>query len=383
MAGLTREGFTPLSFAEVRSRIGSRLTAFQSTIDLSPESPDGQLVDIFSFEISQAWSELNAVYNSYNPDEAVGAGLRNIGFISGLPYGAATRSQVVVNLTGTSGTPVPAGSIVADDKGNQFATSFAATVPASVQVVALVSGPINVDIGTITTVVTPVTGWTGVTQTVAGRVGSAPQTETEYRNLRNKTVLRNHVSVEEAIRARLLETLGIEQVVVLNNDSSTNTLPDGTPPNTIHVTVGEVPAGITDADIASVILATKGLGCPTYGTTTTNVDDAQGNPHDVSFSKATAATVWMDIEVLFLDEDFAGSADLIIKDLVTEINGLATDQDVIWSRLFGVITPYSRAQVNKLELSSDGVNFAPSNLAIGANQFANTVAGNINLVVVN
>lgn len=383
MAGLTREGFTPLSFAEVRSRIGSRLTAFQPTIDLSPESPDGQLVDIFSFEISQAWTELNAVYNSYNPDVAIGAGLRNIGYISGLPYGAATRSQVVVNLTGTAGTTVPAGSIVADDKGNQFATSFAATLPASVQVVAVVSGPISLDIGTITTVVTSITGWTGVTQTVAGRVGSAPQTETEYRNLRNKTVLRNYVSVEETVRARLLETLDIEQVVVLNNDHPANSLPDGTPANTIHVTVGEVPTGITDEDIAAVILASKGLGCPTFGSTTVTVNDAQGNPHDVSFSKATAATVWMDIEVLFLDEEFAGSAELIVKDLVTEINSLPTDQDVIWSRLFGVITPYSRAQVNKLELSLDGTNFVSSNLAISASQFANTTAGNINLTVVN
>ncbi len=156
--GLTREGFTPETYTDIIGRISARLGAFSPGIDLSTESPDGQLVEIFSYELAQAWQELNLVYNSYNPDVASGAGLRNIGLITGLPYGAATRSQTLADLVGTTGTVVPRGAIVSDDDGNTFTTSFEAVIPANVQVVATVSGPINVDAGAITTIVSHITG---------------------------------------------------------------------------------------------------------------------------------------------------------------------------------------------------------------------------------
>jgi len=381
MAGLTREGFIPLSFDEILTRISTRLDTFSPGIDLSPESPDGQLANIMAFEFSEAWAELNTVYNSYNPNMAVGAGLRNIGLITGLPYGAATRSQATIDLVGTAGTIVPIGSIVTDAEDNEFTTQLDATIPASVQVVAQVSGPIPVTAGSLTLIKTPVSGWASITQPSDGRMGAAPQTEVAYRNLRNRTVLRNFVTVEATIEARLFETLGIQQAVVLNNDGL-SALPDGTPPQTIHVTVGEL-SGVSDADIAAVILATKGLGCPTYGSTTVTINDVQGNPHDVSFSKATAENVFMDIEILFLDDDYAGAEEAIRADLVAHVNSLVTDEDVVWSRLFGIITPYAKAQVNKLELSTDGITYTPANIVVTADKYAATVTGQINIVVVN
>lgn len=382
MAGLTREGFTPLSFDELFTRISTRLDTFSPGIDLSVESPDGQLTNIMAFEFAEAWAQLDLVHNSYNPNVAVGAGLRNLGLITGLPYGAATRSQATIDLVGTAGTIVPVGSIVTDADDNEFTTQLAATIPASVQVVATISGPIPVTLGTLTTIKTPVSGWASIDQPADGRMGASPQTETAYRNLRNRTVLRNFVSVESTIEARLFETLGIQQAVVLNNDSPSVALADGTPPQTIHVTVGEL-SGVSDTDIAQVILATKGLGCPTFGSTTVSVDDAQGNPHSVSFSKATAENVFMDIEILFLDDDYAGAEEAIKADLITHVNSLVTDEDVIWSRLFGIITPYAKAQVNKLELSTDGVTYTPANISVTADKYAATVAGQINIVVVN
>lgn len=383
MAGLTRDGFTPLSFQEIKDRVVARLDAFSPGIDTSPESPDGQLVDIMSFELSQAWSELDLVYNSYNPNRAVGDGLRNLGLITGLPYGAATRSQAVVDLTGTTGVTIPKGSIVADADDNTFTTSFDATIPASVQAVATVSGPINVDIGAINVIKSPITGWTGVSNSSAGRVGAAAQSEVQFRNLRNKTVLRNFTSVEEVIQARLLENLNIEQVVVINNDNPTLTLPDGTPPQTIHVTVGEYDPAITDENIGKIILDTKGLGCPTFGSTSVTVNDNQGNLQTVRFSKAIPVDVFMDIEILFLDEDYAGAETLIRDDLVNHVNSLATDEDVIWSRLFGIITPYSKAQVNVLNIGKTVGTVAPANIPIAAGEYASTLSGNINITVVN
>lgn len=383
MAGLSREGFVPLTYDEISNRIKSRLEAFSPGIDLSPEAPDGHLVGIFTFELAQVWTELNSVYNSYNPNSAVGDSLRNLGLLSGLPLGAATRSVATIDLIGTTGTIVPIGSVVSDAKGNEFTTTNVATIPASVQAIATLSGPTNVDAGTLVNIDSPVSGWTSISQPVNGRVGTVAQTETQYRNLRNRTVLRNYTAITDVIKARLLEVLGIDQVAILNNDSAVDTLPDGTPTNTIHVTVGEVHPDVTDYDIGQVILSTKGLGCPTYGSTTVVVKDVQGNDHSISFSKATALPIFMDIEILFLDGDYAGAEENIRNDLLNHINSLDTDEDVVWSRLFGIITPYSKAQVNKLELSINGTTYNAANIVVGATEYASTLLGNINITVVN
>lgn len=383
MAGLTREGFTPSTYKEIVSRVSNRLEAFSPGIDLSSEAPDGQLVEIFSFEVAQLWSELSLVYNSYNPNQAVGDGLRNIGLLTGLTYGAATRSQAVVALVGVAGTTVPRGTLLANINGDEFTTDLDATIPASVTAISKVSGIVNVDVNTVNTVLDNVVGLVSVNNPTAGRVGLLPQTDTQYRNLRNRTVLRNFKSVVDTIEARLTENLNIQQVIILNNDGNSSSLPDGTPPNHIHVTVGEIDAAVTDEDIATIILNTKSLGCPTFGSTTVAVNDMQGHPHNVSFSKATPKAIYMNIEIVFLEAEYAGAEENIMLDLVDYINSLVAGEDVIWSRLFGIITPYAKAQVNILDIGEDGVTYNPSNIVVASEEYAATVAGNINITVVN
>ena len=202
MAGLTSEGFTPATLTEIQDRIKANIDAVNPGFDFSPESPDGQLVEIMSYELSQVWNELALVYKSYDPSQTTGAALRNIGLITGIAYGSATRSQATVQLTGTADTTVPAGSIVADADGNQFTTSFTALIPASVQVVSPISGVIPVPAGTITVIVSPITGWTAVAQASDGQGGATAQTEQAFRNVRNRTVLRNYTSSTDTMQAR-------------------------------------------------------------------------------------------------------------------------------------------------------------------------------------
>ena len=180
------------------------------------------------------------------------------------------------------------------------------------------------------------------------------------------------------IQARLFE-LGIEQVTILNNDSLVP-LPDGTPAGSIHVTVGEID-NLTNEEIAQVILLTKGLGCPTHGSTTVSVNDAQGNPHDVSFSRATAVPVWVDLDVTYLTDDSAGATEDIRAALVAPINGLLAGEDVIHSRLYGLITPFGKAQINSLAIGRSLGGAVPANLVIGEDEYASTEASIIAITV--
>ena len=380
MTGLTTAGFEPDSYEPILQRITAKLNTISPGIDLDPSSPDGNLARIFSFELAQLWSQLGLVYNSYNPNLAVGSGLRNLGLISGLQYGVATRSQAFVDLVGTEDTVVPKGSIVADDDGNEFVTQLDATIPSSVLVYASLPGPIPILAGTLTTIKSPVTGWDSITQSIDGTKGSPPQSETSYRNSRNKTVLRNYTSVSDVVRARLLE-LGIEQVEIINNTSPTETADDGTPPQTVHITVGELPTSVTDEQIARVILVTTGLGTATYGSTTVTIDDSQGTPQTVSFSKAVGVDIFIDVDVTFLTLDYAGAEEQIKTALIDHINSLAADEDVYWSRLFQFITPFGKAEVNSLTIGKSASTLSTNNIEILSNEFARTDTGSINLVV--
>ena len=377
MAGITRAGFVPETFEAIKSRIEGKLEVYNAGFDFSPESPDGQLINIMSFEVFQLWSQLKSVYESYNPNIANGAALRNIGQITGLPFGVADRSYATCEVTGTAGTIIPQGTIVVDNDGNEFYTAFETAIPSNIQVVAVVAGPISVNAGSIASIQTPLAGWDSVSQSTDGTVGRLPQTEQEYRNTRSRTVLRNYTSTADTMQARLIE-LGLGQALVIENDDTSPV--GGVPANTIHVTVGEL-GDIPPQTVARIILETKPLGCPTFGNSSEIVKDSQGVEHTINFSVASAININIDLDVTFLSDLNAGAAGSIKEALLEHINSLASGEDVIWSRLFGYITPYAKAQVNTLNIYKDGETPSASNIVINEQEFATMTEANINLVV--
>ena len=379
MAGLTSSGFVPETYKNIKARIEGKLETLNPGFDFSPESPDGQLISIMTYELFQAWAQLNNVYNSYNPTVASGAALRNIGLITGIPFGAASKSYATLETQGTVGTIIPALSLVSDANGNKFYSAFEVAIPSNIQVVSKESGVLDVSAGSITTIVTPVTGWTGITQLLDGNSGTTAQTQQQYRNSRQRTVMRNSVSIADAMQANLHE-LGIDQATVFNNDS--NATVSGVPANTIEVTVGEISPAITDDMIAQVILSTNSMGCSTFGTTTVAITDTQGVSHNISFTKATQFDVQMAINITFLDPDFAGAEESIKAALIAHVNSLEAGADVVWSRLFQYITAFGEAQINSLTIGELLGTLSASNIVIAAGKYTNLVDADITITVV-
>ena len=378
MAGLTSGGFVPETYEDIKGRIEAKLDVINPGFDFSPDSPDGQMIGIMTYELFQAWNELYNVYNSYNPQLAVGAGLRNIGLITGLPYGFAQRSSATLEVTGTAGTIIPIRTYLTDADGNEFYTTFETTVPANLQVLARVSGAIPVPAGTITTLQTPITGVTSVAQSTDGVIGSVAQTAQQYKTERLRTVMRNSTSIEGNLQAKLIEA-GLTQARVVNNRTDT-AFADGTPPYSIQVTVGEVGA-VTDEQIAKIVLTNGALGCPTYGTTTVNIKDSQGITQPVSFSKAAEVVIEVTLDITYLSSQTAGSSTSITNALRQHINSLESGADVVWSRLFAYITPYSQAQVNTLTIAKAGEVHGIANIVLSESEFAAISDAEITLTV--
>ena len=378
MTGLTIEGFTPETYDEIKTRIEGKLEIFNPGFDFSPESPDGQMIGIMSYELSQAWAQLSLVYNSFDPRVATGQALRNIGLLSGIIKGHATRSTATIDLVGTINTIVPAGSIVSNADGDEFIIMYTSVIPSSVDVIAKIAGETPIDVNSLITIVTPVAGWTSFTQTTAGTVGNIPQTEAAYRNIRNMSVMKPATAVTDSLQAAL-QAIGLTQVSVQNNDTL-NILADGTLAQHIHITIAE--PGITDEVIAQTILEQKSLGTPTYGSTTVVVTDSQGNDHDIKFSKAAATNIYVNVTVKFLADDISGAEEGIKQALEDHINSLLAGEDIIWSRLFGIITPFGKAQVDVLETGLSLGAMGTVNIDLPTTEYAVTDNTKITLTIV-
>jgi uncharacterized phage protein gp47/JayE len=375
MAGLTDAGFTPSTLSEIKTRIKSRLELLNPGFDFRPESPDGQNIDIFSYELSQLWQQLSIIYTSGDPNTATGMGLRNIGHVSGIQMENADRSYATIGLVGTEGTLVEAGSAVSNAAGNVFVTEFDAIIPANIGVIAKVAGATPVLAGSILNIDTAIVGWDSITHDTDGAVGSVVETEQEYRNKRNKAVMAASDSVTGALRGKLI-LLGMEQVEIFNNDGIAP-LVDGTPVGHIHVTITET--DLSDEVIAKTILAYKSMGTPTYGTTSVEVADSQGHPHTIYFSKAQAVDIDIALNITFLSTDSSGATDSIKAALLEYVNSLAAYKDVIWSHMFGLITQFGEAQVNSLTLNKLGETLLPANVVIADGEFAQIVSANITI----
>ena len=396
MAGLTREGFIAETLDDIKRRIESRITDFNPGFDLDPESPDGQLIGIFTAELKLVWDELLKVSNSYNPNSAQGQSLRNLGQLSGVSLPTATRSHTILELHGVVGTVVPEGSFVSTLKGYVFYTSAEVTIQANgialVSVLASKLGPVPVDAGSIVIVDSVVVGWDSVLHTdTSGVVGDYAMNDIAYRNLRNRTVMRNTSSLEESLQGRLAE-IGIGQVLIRSNDTANDMIinsaidPVNLLANSILITVSDTTA--TNQEIVDQIYKYKGLGVQTSGV---HYNDEFGNPiyaqdsigfnHIVKFKRADPVPVFIDLVVTFHTVEVAGALESIKDELIAHVNNLEVGEDVIWSRLFGLITPYAEAEVNTLEIGEDVNALIPSNISIDSISYARLALENINITV--
>ena len=378
--GLTEEGFRPLTFDILYRRIIARLKAKFPDMDARIETPEGQLAGIFAFELDLAWSQLANVYHSYDPDIATGEALDNLGRLTGVSRMVASHSRAYIKLVGTSGTPVPAGSTFTDGDGNIFYSVLPARVGGVVGVVAREAGPIPVPAGAITGVGTSIAGLTGVVQEEPGTRGQDAMSEVLYRNLRNQTTQRNLLGSADGIYSAVVET-GATGVNLVSNDSYSETLPDGTPPGSIHVTVtGVGPGG--RGELARAIYQAKGVQVATYGSLSEFVQDPFGGMHTINFSIADGVPLEVYVKVKFGDLTVVDATDLVKEAISAYVSGLSTGASVVWSKLIGVVSDVAEADVLELKLGKLGDELMPETLRLHANEIPRINKVHINVEVV-
>ena len=262
---------------------------------------------------------------------------------------SATEAEIIAGLV----SAVNGGSepVSATDNGDNTMTidadsvdtSFNASVDANLQIDQVASpmpmrsqntGPIEALSGTLTEIVTPVSGWASVTNAEDADEGRNTETDEELRTRRAQSLQVAGSGTVESIRARLREVTNVEDAFVIENRTD-STDGSGRPSHSFEVVV----AGGLDQDIADTLWEHKPAGIETYGTENINVTDSQGNTQVINFSRATE--IYMHVKVTYTkytEETFPSDGESQIEDNVLEYGQThSIGEDVIVQRFFGPI----------------------------------------------
>ena len=185
--GVTELGFNRKRLDVIKAEIEADLKAlFGANLNVEPESPDGQIVGIFSKALADLYEVAESAYNSVNVSAATGAALSRLVQLGGTTRKAASPSTATVELLGTAGTTIPAGSEIKSPSTDvSFTLDDAVTIgpggSGTGTITAAVTGATAVSAGTITEIGTPVAGWDSVNNPANGTTGSDTETDAELR----------------------------------------------------------------------------------------------------------------------------------------------------------------------------------------------------------
>lgn len=281
-------------------------------IDVSDETPLGQLNGIFAGHLAEVLELVQEVYNGQIPANAVKATLDGISAITGTRrlYAAPTRVQATINVDG--GFIADPGDLIAHisgDPSKRFTNSESVLNPnavaanVSVEFVAEENGPTSVGAGTLVVIAEPVTGWNSITNPLQEKsLGRFTETDEALRTRRERDLAAGGDTTVDAIRTEIVATVeGILEIEVVENDEEV-TDANGIPAKSFEVLV----RGGDDTEIAEVILAKKPVGIRAFGTTEVTVQDAQGNDHVIGFSRPDAVEVHVEASLEIFPNQFEG-----------------------------------------------------------------------------
>jgi len=386
--GVSSTGFNRKRLNQLLDELNSEVKSiFGENFNVSPESPDGQINGVISESNANLWEIAEEAYNAFNPKAAAGTTLSNLVQLNGITRLAATRSHVELTLTGDSGTVIPEGSLIStSDTGDELSTDVSVTIDgtgnAIVQATALEFGPITMLAGTITEIDNPVTGWDTVNNTADAIEGTNEESDPDLRARRQRSVARDAQAIIDGIQSAVENIDNVTQALVLENDTDAVDA-NGLPAHSFQVVV----SGGADIDVADIIWLKKPAGIQAFGDITEQIIDSQGVSHDISFSRPTAVTIYVEVTLTTFAEYPANGDDLIKQAIVDYANGdlienrsFALSDDVIYTRFYTPINSVVGHEIDDLQISISSPASGTANIAIAVDEIADFQIANITVV---
>jgi uncharacterized phage protein gp47/JayE len=262
---------TGINIDNLNDRIDELNTALKAiygeNINLDQDTPDGQMVGIYSKLDIDAQESLVEIYNSRDPDTAVGVSLDTIAKLSGLLRNPPTKSTVSIDITTSQdNVTLPEEYTISDSNNQNWVIDEETTIlTAGTQSVNFSSenyGNVQALADTITTPVTIVIGVDSVTNPLDATAGTDEETDEELRIRRALgTEKPSKSSIGSILSSLLNDVQNVTDAVVYENKTDTYDSVRDINARTIWAVV----EGGTDDDIAESLIKQKTIGADFKG----------------------------------------------------------------------------------------------------------------------
>ena len=309
-------------------------TIFGTEAELSPAVPDYQLLSVFARALDDVSALVVRDFASRNPAYAAGSALDLLLPLYGLTRRGETAAEAPLSLTGSAGTVIPAGSSAGDSLSRPWFTDADAVLPssgtASVPAHCGIRGQAWAAAGTITRILSPVSGWTGVTNPEASTTGLAADSDAAVRNRIRAAMALRGTSSPDAMAAAVSQVPNVRKVKIYSNPTD-ETDARGIP---AHSIAPVVLGGAANA-LAEAIGETCPPGIPTWGSASGAYTPPGGTEETVYFTRAAGIQVTAVIQLVPLEGFFLSAVAGTISDAVSEyVSGLSIGEGLAVSKLY-------------------------------------------------
>jgi uncharacterized phage protein gp47/JayE len=336
MGQLTPDGFVIQRLDEIIARMDSGLRSiYGADIDTAADSPDGQMIGLFSQSLADLEELAGEMWRQMDPDYATGPNLDRIVAFSGTRRNQSNSSWLrAVILSGAARTPIPADSTVTDASKVVWRSVQRVTLDANgsarVDFQSVEAGSYSVGRNEVLTIQSGVTGWRTAITSRASDPGTNQERDPD---LRARFYLSRERTADDdaaSMRGNLLALTGVDDAQVYENytrevDSR------GVAANSINAVID----GGDEAAIGRIILSLTPACTGMQGETTVYVIDQFSRSRAIYFDRPTKVAIYVEMTVTRranftdIDED---SIKRVLAETIFHIG-----EPVIRTELYGVM----------------------------------------------
>lgn len=295
-AGVDTSGLTIKTFDDIIADMSSAILgspAFGPDTDLDPDEPFGAMLAIAANEVAECWELLATAFSAFDEESVEGWLQTKLAALTGTTREPAIASVVTINCTLVNGTILPPTATVAkaDDPTNQwlivggYTALSTGVLPVKFQSTQV--GPVIGPSGTLTNILTPVSGWSAATNPLDATLGAIVESDPNLRIRRRQEIGAQGSRSSAAIRAKLLQIKGVISTRVFQNLTPIADSGTGRPPNSIEISIWDGVSHAADpVAIRALIYDNAPPGIELFGNNSGNVVDQFGDSHYVPFSYA-------------------------------------------------------------------------------------------------
>ena len=333
---ITANGFQTKTLLEILEEIREAMRAeFGDAIDLSPGNPLGQIIGIYAERELALWNLAQDIYNNQYPNSSNGRNLDNAVSLTGTRRRPATRSRVISGVaTGINGTTVPKGTViaVAGNENARFATDADSEIKNldngvyksdPILLIAQNPGSIEVPVGTLTDIISPVSGLNSFTNLEMGITGSDLENDSDLKGRRQRELGLAGVGTVEAIKSSLSSRPLVTAVEIFQNFTSITV--NNIPPHSIEILV----KGDSDDSLAMSIFNLVGGGITLIGNVTKVITDSQDHQQTIRFSRPVEIPIFINFNLKTTTDFPADGSDRIKAAVIEWGKNARIGQDVI------------------------------------------------------